>query len=350
MRKFSAIIGLLLASTSLATSISTKEDAAAAVETPAVATAEPTPAATTASSPSTAKINKCVQDLQFLAQTDMEPLEQFNKFVDEVCLGLDLRVPNGVKVASCFHTGYFLLRTLRPKANEINADDPSTKEDFDMYVSNFCENHALVLPKRTEFIKEVSHIEDAEEFTTACFNHLDDTPTLNTWFDPIDAIASVTQQEVCDLHFKLFESLREKQRTSTAEFVSFSYLASLDLFLNAYQQEDYENCVNMELVEKPAQWITEFVTSHPGLLIWSTTAKTDIAAETGADITQKCADSKACSETGACEACDGCSSGIARVYRTFELYLNTLFAEKFRDYSENMFNKLHEANLALETV
>ena len=61
---------------------------------PAAAAAEPTPAATTASSPSTAKINKCVQDLQFLAQTDMEPLEQFNKFVDEVCLGLDLRVPS----------------------------------------------------------------------------------------------------------------------------------------------------------------------------------------------------------------------------------------------------------------
>ena len=257
---------------------------------------------------------------------------------------------DGVKVASCFHTGYFLLRTLRPKAIEIVADDASSREDFDMYVNNFCSNYTLVLPKRTEFIKEVSSIEDPEEFTKACFDHLDNTPTLNTWFDPIDAIASVTQQEVCDLHFKLFESLRDKQRTSIAEFVSFSYLASLDLFLNAYQQEDYENCVNMDLVEQPNQWVTEFVTSHPGLLIWSTQAKADIAAESAAEIETRCPDPATCSSTGSCEACDGCSLGIARVYRTFELYLNTMFAEKFRDYSENMFNKLHEANLALETV
>ena len=62
------------------------------------------------------------------------------------------------------------------------------------------------------------------------------------------------------MHFKLFDSLRDKQRTSTAEFVSFSYLASLDLFLNAHQQEDYENCVNMDVIEQPSQWVTEFVT------------------------------------------------------------------------------------------
>lgn len=151
------------------------------------------------------------------------------------------------------------------------------------------------------------------------------------------------------MHFKLFDSLREKQRTSIAEFVSFSYLASLDLFLNAYQQEDYENCVNMDVIEQPNQWITEFVTSHPALLIWKNQDKLDIAASSGTDITNKCADQATCRAAGTCDACDGCSHGIARVYRTFELYLNTMFADKFRDYSETMFNKLHEANLALET-
>jgi len=168
--------------------------------------------------------------------------------------------------------------------NNIANGDEDAKNDFDTYVANFCETHTQILPKRTEFIKEVSAIEDAEDFTDACFEHLDNTPTLNVWFDPIDAIASVTQQEVCDLHFKLFESLREKQRTSIAEFVSFSYLASLDLFLNAFQQEDYENCVNMDVVEQPNQWITEFVTNHEALQIWSTQAKVDIAAESAADI------------------------------------------------------------------
>lgn len=106
----------------------------------------------------------------------------------------------------------------------------------------------------------------------------------------------------------------------------------------------------MDVIEKPNEWITQFVASHPALLIWSTQAKLDIAAEAADDIATKCADTATCSSTGACEMCDGCASGIARVYKTFELYLNTMFAEKFKEYSENMFNKLHEANLALETT
>ena len=132
-------------------------------------------------------------------------------------------------------------------ANQIASGDEQAQSDFTTYLENFCTSYGEILPKRTAFIQAISDIGDAADFTEACFTHLEQTPTLNTWFDPIDAIASITQQEVCDLHFKLFESLRAKQRTSIAEFVSFSYLASLDLFLNAYQQEDYENCVNLDV-------------------------------------------------------------------------------------------------------
>lgn len=171
-----------------------------------------------------------------------------------------------------------MMRTLRPMANEIKEKKEGVQENFDTYINSFCEKSGEVLPKRTEFVKAISSIEDSTEFTAACFKLLEETPTLNVWFDPIDPIASVTQQEICDLHFKLFDSLREKQRTSIAEFVSFSYLASLDLFLNAYQQEDYENCVNMDVIEQPNQWITEFITSHPALLIWKNQDKLDIAA------------------------------------------------------------------------
>ena len=126
------------------------------------------------------------------------------------------------------------MRTLRPMTVQIADGDDDAKNDFITYTENFCKSYAEVLPKRTAFISEISSITESDEFTDACFKTLEETPTLNTWFDPIDAISSITQQEVCDLHFKLFESLREKQRTSLSEFVSFSYLASLDLFLNAH--------------------------------------------------------------------------------------------------------------------
>ena len=126
------------------------------------------------------------------------------------------------------------MRTLRPMTNALANQEEGAKEELDLYIDNFCDSYGEVLPMRTGFIQQISSIQDPEEFTTACFEQLEKTPTLNSWFDPIDAISSVTQQEVCDLHYKLFSSLRDKQRTSIAEFVSFSYLASLDLFLNAH--------------------------------------------------------------------------------------------------------------------
>ena len=137
-------------------------------------------------------------------------------------------------MASCFHTGYFLLRTLRPLAEAALTADGDAVDDFDKYVDDFCDNYADVLPQRTKFVKAISDVADKTAFSEACFAQLALQPTLNTWFDPIDPLSSITQKEICDLHFKLFASLRAKQRTSLSEYTSFSYLASLDLFLNAH--------------------------------------------------------------------------------------------------------------------
>ena len=147
-------------------------------------------------------------------------------------------------MASCFHTGYFLLRTLRPLNEAALAGNEDAADDFDKYVDDFCDNYADVLPQRTTFVKAIADVDDSAAFEEACFAQLALQPTLNTWFDPIDPLSSITQKEICDLHYKLFSSLRAKQRTSLSEYTSFSYLASLDLFLNAHQQEDFENCVN----------------------------------------------------------------------------------------------------------
>lgn len=217
-------------------------------------------------------------------------------------------------------------------------------------MQDFCDSYQSVLPLRTDFVKSIYQIEDSTEFDDMCFALLSDTETLNTWFDPIDPLSSITQHEICDLHFKLFESLRDKQRTSISEFVSFSYLASLDLFLNAHQQEDYENCVNMEVVEDPNSWATTFTTEHPAFKIWDTTGKVDVSANTATAIRQSCPDAVACAATGQCSACDGCAMGISRIYKTFEVFMNKQFADIFKDHSEQMFNKLHEANLAIEVI
>ena len=136
--------------------------------------------------------------------------------------------------AACFHSGYFMLKSLRPHADAaIKEDGAASVDAFTAYVDDFCQNYIDVVPERTTFVKAIKDIADADTFATSCTAQLDSQPKLNTWFDPIDPLSSITQREICDLHFKLFASLKEKQRTSLAEYVSFSYLASLDLFLNA---------------------------------------------------------------------------------------------------------------------
>ena len=76
---------------------------------------------------------------------------------------------------------------------------------------------------------------------------------------------------------------------------------------------------------------------------------TNTEAQTAAAVQTDCASQKQqCQATGSCKSCDGCSIAISRIYKTYEVYLNNLFAETFKVHSEAMFNKLHEANLALE--
>ena len=91
---------------------------------------------------------------------------------------------------------------------------------------------------------------------------------MNTWFDPIDPLAQISTDEICKMHFKLFGRLQERGRTSISELASFSYLASLDLFIHAAAQIDYESCINMAVVESPNQWTTDFVTSNSVFLVW----------------------------------------------------------------------------------
>jgi hypothetical protein len=94
---------------------------------------------------------------------------------------------------------------------------------------------------------------------------------LNVWYDPIDPLTSISSQEICDLHKKLFDSLQQKGIHSLAEFVSFSYLITLDLYLNAYEQEDYESCVNSQVVNAPKTYCENFIEGSVNFWLWNTT-------------------------------------------------------------------------------
>ena len=189
-------------------------------------------------------------------------------------------------------------------------------------------------------MKKLNGIEKTDLFQSKCFDLLGEDERLNIWFDPIDPLASITQKEICDLHWRLFDSLRKKQRTSLAEYVSFSYLASLDLFLNAHMQEDMENCVNTQVLGNTRNWVTGFVDSHPAFKNWKYTEKNNVAGQVANAVNDECENNKA--------DCDGCAIAIARVYLSYQTYLNELFAVQFSKASEAMFDKLHEVTLQLQ--
>jgi hypothetical protein len=111
------------------------------------------------------------------------------------------------------------------------ADDEDT---LDTYIESYCENYLDDLTSRTEFVEALKDV-DEDDFYNTCEEYLSTSESINIWFDPIDPLTSISQTEICDLHYILFESLASKGITSLAEYVAFSYLVSLDLYLNAYE-------------------------------------------------------------------------------------------------------------------
>lgn len=101
--------------------------------------------AATATSNKAAKKSWCVDNVTMTfynnKETPVEALDQFNTFVNTICPVLDIKVPNGVIVSTCFHTGYFLLRQLRPFA------DAKDKQNFDEFVDDFCDSYDEALPQ-----------------------------------------------------------------------------------------------------------------------------------------------------------------------------------------------------------
>ena len=79
---------------------------------------------------------------------------------------------------------------------------------------------------------------------------------------------AISQHEICQVHKKLFSSLKQRGVTSLAEYVSYSYLTILDLYLNANQQEDYESCINAEVLRDPKSYCLNHLKANQAFLLW----------------------------------------------------------------------------------
>lgn len=101
------------------------------------------------------------------------------------------------------------------------------------------------------------------EFENECFEILSEDQALNSWFIPIDPLTSISAKEVCKLHLELFESLGSQGITSLAEHINFSYLIIMDLFLDASEMEDYEDCNNKNFLKGPKKYCQDHLKNNP---------------------------------------------------------------------------------------
>eukprot|EP00352_Strombidinopsis_acuminata_P002241 CAMPEP_0176391562 /NCGR_PEP_ID=MMETSP0126-20121128/40139_1 /TAXON_ID=141414 ORGANISM="Strombidinopsis acuminatum, Strain SPMC142" /NCGR_SAMPLE_ID=MMETSP0126 /ASSEMBLY_ACC=CAM_ASM_000229 /LENGTH=173 /DNA_ID=CAMNT_0017761777 /DNA_START=548 /DNA_END=1069 /DNA_ORIENTATION=- len=171
-------------------------------------------------------------------------------------------------------------------------------------------------------------ITDELLFDTFCLTEL--INYNNIWYDPIDPLVSISQNEICDLNWKLFEELRKRGRTSLAEYTNFSILAGLDLYLNAYEQDDYENCIDLVVEADSTAWSESFVDDHEVFLVWDQSEKAEATINTADAVDEECAEDPS-------TPCQACSAGLARIYKEYEIYINELYEAMFTTYTEEMY-------------
>jgi len=120
-------------------------------------------------------------------------------------------------------------------------------------------------------VKQLLKLPQDDSFVDACKPLV--KQAQNSWFDPIDPAVSISQAEICQMHKQLFNSLKLKGITATAEAIAFSYLTDLDLFANANEQEDYENAIELEVKQTPKQACLSVVTENYFFAMWDQNVK-----------------------------------------------------------------------------
>ncbi|TNV73568.1 hypothetical protein FGO68_gene9779 [Halteria grandinella] len=256
-----------------------------------------------------------------------DPMSVFSAYVNDFCTKQPLEVPNAVKASTCFYSGYFILKYMISKR--------SNPDNIETLKIDFCSKYTDSLPKRTDFVKTLKVKANDEDFDNVCIDQLQTQSGLNYWFDPIDPMVSISQQEICDLHKKLFNSLQKKGVTSLAEYVSFSYLITLDLYLNANQQEDYESCINTKVVQDPENHCTAYIKDHLIFSLWNSTERVASCQDASRAVTQTCN-----GEMG----CDGCAVELAHVYQGYQNFINDIYSQMFQKYESAIFTSLDSEN------
>lgn len=174
-----------------------------------------------------------------------------------------------------------------------------------------------------------------DTFNSTCLLLLQNTLGINMWYDPIDPMISISENEICELHSLLFTQLKSRGISSLSEFVSFSYLITLDLYFTANQQESYENCVNIYAYNSTSTYAASELSSELFCLL-NSTYKSTLSSLASTTLDSSCGDGYS--------SCDACAITLAVLYQTYQKYVNDLFSYTYQEYIKKIFYSLDTQN------
>lgn len=105
---------------------------------------------------------------------------------------------------------------------------------------------------------------DEMEFQRDCLYFLK-SMELDMWFDPMAGFNMISDERSCQQQWNAFKALHNDSSVNSqdvSEYLGASYMASLSLNLDASLHKDYDECVNLEVLDNPNSWALEFLQDH----------------------------------------------------------------------------------------
>jgi hypothetical protein len=147
------------------------------------------------------------------------------------------------------------------------ATDSTTTE----IIYKFCETFGEGYEERKNMFDEIYQIEEEEYFSSNCTEYYDyvyDSEAAR--FDPIDLTGYTESSVLCSGLYDLIYTLREHGRDTLSEVIRYSYLYSIEYFIESAEVKDYSDCEEREAEDESTfcLWYFNWASDFP---LWSST-------------------------------------------------------------------------------
>ncbi|CDW72804.1 UNKNOWN [Stylonychia lemnae] len=239
-----------------------------------------------------------------LNDNDMKnnPTQVLLNFEEQFCHSQSDQFQKAVIPYFCYYTGLNLI-------NSISALTDQTKKSSTIF--SFCETFGDGYQQRKRLISKVYMDQDQESFNTKCVDFYDYNYDKDlSKFDPLDMSDRLESFYFCDSLFKMIQVLKTHKKDQLADIIRYSYIMSLQTFIETYQANDYGRCEEIEAQKDT--FCSDFFEWRSDFALWTAKqsqqicGKVTLSAKEQPDIQ------------------DMCAYTITRVYGMYNQYMNKI--------------------------